>query len=51
VLLLLETGLKKEELFALRITHFDFSNAYAPELWVKHTPTAPLIWFLIGSYP
>jgi site-specific recombinase XerD len=37
VLLLLETGLKKEELFALRLTHFDFSNAYAPELWVKHT--------------
>jgi site-specific recombinase XerD len=37
VLLLLETGLKKEELFALRLTHFDVSNAYAPELWVKHT--------------
>jgi integrase len=37
VLLLLETGLKKEELFALHLTHFDFSNAYAPELWVKHT--------------
>jgi site-specific recombinase XerD len=37
VLLLLETGLKKEELLALHITHFDFSNPYAPELWVKHT--------------
>jgi site-specific recombinase XerD len=37
VLLLLETGLKKEELFTLHLTHFDFSNAYAPELWVKHT--------------
>ena len=37
VLLLLETGLKKEELFDLQITHFDFSNKYAPELWVKHT--------------
>jgi site-specific recombinase XerD len=36
VLLLLETGLKKEELFALQLTHFDFSNVYAPELWVKH---------------
>jgi site-specific recombinase XerD len=35
--LLLETGLKKEELFDLKITHFDFSNKYAPELWVKHT--------------
>jgi site-specific recombinase XerD len=37
VLLLLETGLKKEELFTLHLTHFDFSNTYAPELWVKHT--------------
>src|SRR2546421_4969400 len=37
MLLLLETGIKKEELFALRLTHFDFSNRYAPELWVKHT--------------
>ena len=36
VLLLLETGLKKEELFDLHLTHFDFSNTYAPELWVKH---------------
>ncbi len=37
VLLLLETGLKKAELLTLRRTHFDFSNKYAPELWVKHT--------------
>lgn len=37
ILLLLETGIKKEELFSLRLTHFDFSNRYAPELWVKHT--------------
>jgi site-specific recombinase XerD len=36
IVLLLETGLKKEELFGLRLTHFDFSNTYAPELWVKH---------------
>jgi site-specific recombinase XerD len=36
VLLLLESGLKKEELFALQLTHFDLSNVYAPELWVKH---------------
>jgi site-specific recombinase XerD len=37
VLLLLETGFKKEELFELKLIHFDFSNKYAPELWVKHT--------------
>src|SRR5438046_3436075 len=37
VLLLLETGMKKEELFDLKLTHFDFSNHYAPELWIKHT--------------
>jgi site-specific recombinase XerD len=37
VLLLLETGLKKEELFALRTVNFDLSNRYAPEVWVKHT--------------
>jgi len=36
-LLLLETGIKTEELFTLRIAHFDFSNKYAPEVWVKHT--------------
>jgi site-specific recombinase XerD len=37
LLLLLETGIKKEELCALKVTHFDFSNKYAPEFWVKHT--------------
>jgi site-specific recombinase XerD len=37
VLLLLSTGMKKEELFDLKLTHFDFSNKYAPELWLKHT--------------
>jgi integrase len=37
VLLLLDTGMKKEELFDLKLTHFDFSNKYAPELWLKHT--------------
>jgi integrase len=37
VLLLLETGMKKEELFDLKIVHFDFSNKYTPELWLKHT--------------
>ena len=37
VLLLLETGLKKEELFEIKTVNFDLSNRYAPELWVKHT--------------
>jgi site-specific recombinase XerD len=37
LLLILETGMKKAELFELKLTHFDFSDAYAPELWVKHT--------------
>ncbi len=36
VLLLLETGMKKEELLALQTHNFDFSNKYAPELLVKH---------------
>src|SRR5437764_402735 len=36
LLLLLETGLKKAELLDLKITHFDLSNKYRPELWVKH---------------
>jgi site-specific recombinase XerD len=36
VLLLLETGIKKEELFNLQVQHFDFSNKYAPEVWIKH---------------
>jgi len=37
LLLFLETGIKKEELFDLKIIHFDLSNKYAPELWVKHS--------------
>lgn len=37
LLLLLETGIKKAELCNLKLTHFDFSDAYAPELWIKHT--------------
>ncbi len=37
ILLLLETGLKSTELMDLKITHFDFSNKYQPELWVKHS--------------
>jgi len=36
LLLLLETGLKKAELLNLKVAHFDFSNKYQPELWVKH---------------
>src|SRR5688500_7180680 len=35
-LLFLETGIKLEELFALKVSHFDFSNKYAPEMMVKH---------------
>jgi integrase/recombinase XerD len=36
-LLFLETGIKLEELFDLKILHFDFSNKYSPELLVKHS--------------
>jgi site-specific recombinase XerD len=36
-LLFLETGIKLEELFLLRVSHFDFSNKYAPEMMIKHT--------------
>jgi site-specific recombinase XerD len=36
-LLLLETGIKYEELFALKVSHFDFSNKYSPEMMIKHT--------------
>jgi integrase/recombinase XerD len=35
--LLLETGLKLEELFALRVSHFDFSDQYSPEVSIRHT--------------
>jgi integrase/recombinase XerD len=37
VLLLLETGLKLEELFALRVSQFDFSDQYSPEAAIRHT--------------
>jgi site-specific recombinase XerD len=36
-LLFLETGIKLEELFDLKISHFDFSNKYSPEVFVKHS--------------
>jgi site-specific recombinase XerD len=36
-LLFLETGIKLEELFALKVSQFDFSNKYAPEMMIKHT--------------
>lgn len=37
VLLLVETGLKTEEVMTLRREHIDVSNAYTPEVWVKHS--------------
>jgi site-specific recombinase XerD len=37
MLLLLETGLKLEELFALRVSNFDFSDQYSPEVSIRHT--------------
>ena len=36
VLLLLETGIKSNELFTLTKAHVDTSNGYNPELWIKH---------------
>jgi integrase/recombinase XerD len=36
-LLLLETGLKLEELFALKVSQFDFSDQYSPEVLIRHT--------------
>ena len=36
VLLALEIGLKKAELLDLRVSDFDFSNRYQPELWLRH---------------
>lgn len=36
IMILLETGIKKEEIFSLKIDHFDFSDKYKPVLWVKH---------------
>jgi site-specific recombinase XerD len=37
VALLLETGIKTEELMDLKLNNIDVSNKYAPEVWVKHT--------------
>jgi site-specific recombinase XerD len=37
LLILLETGIKKEELLNLRASNFDMSNKYAPEVWIRHT--------------
>ncbi len=37
VLLLLETGIKTEEVMHLQLAHIDVSNKYAPEVWIKHT--------------
>jgi site-specific recombinase XerD len=37
LLLFLETGIKLEELFALKVSHVDVSNKYSPELHIKHT--------------
>ncbi len=37
VLLLLETGIKTEELIELKLTDIDTSNKYAPIAWIKHT--------------
>lgn len=36
LLLLLETGLKKEELFLLQVQQFDFSDQYNPVVWIQH---------------
>jgi integrase/recombinase XerD len=36
MLLLLETGLKLEELFALRVSNFDLSDQYSPEVSIRH---------------
>ncbi len=36
ILLLLETGLKKAELFTLKVGHFDFSDQFNPIVWIKH---------------
>jgi integrase/recombinase XerD len=37
VSLLLETGLKLEELLALKVSQFDFSDQYSPEVSIRHT--------------
>jgi site-specific recombinase XerD len=40
VLLLLETGMKSQELHQLTRANVDTSNQYKPELWIKHTGKA-----------
>lgn len=37
ILLLLETGIKTEEVMHLQLQNIDVSNKYAPEMWVKHS--------------
>lgn len=37
VLLLLETGMKTEEVMELQLSHVDTSNTYSPEVWIKHS--------------
>src|SRR4051812_32468914 len=36
VLIFLETGMKSNEVFLLKKAHVDISDAFAPELWIKH---------------
>jgi site-specific recombinase XerD len=40
VLVLLESGMKSQELFRITRAHVDTSNAYKPELWIKYTGKA-----------
>lgn len=40
VLVLLESGMQSHELFRLTRAHVDTSNAYRPELWIKHVGKA-----------
>jgi site-specific recombinase XerD len=36
LILLLETGIKLEELLTLKVSSFDFSNKYSPEMDIRH---------------
>lgn len=36
VLLLLESGIKKQELMNIRLADIDLSNPYRPTLWIRH---------------
>src|SRR5436190_21557592 len=36
VLVLLETGMKSSELLHIRVSDIDISDAFAPEIWIKH---------------